>query len=199
LAAAQAEARRAFRQLTRALERADQKERECARLGEALAAEQRKSAAARKAAKAPRDTPIETEVGHLFQDPEQGFRVEVLLAWAKRFPGAEQAARPLPGYQVGPGFLESLAALQGVSTGKVVDVVVEVLTGVADVLESRRPRPYRVDDRPNGPQRTRKDRATAWRVNLQSHTAAARRLHYWRLPDGTIELWDVRDHDDHRR
>jgi hypothetical protein len=42
----------------------------------------------------------------------------------------------------------------------------------------------------------REDGARAWRVSLQSNTPAARRLHYWVLPDGSIELAKVGVHDD---
>jgi hypothetical protein len=31
---------------------------------------------------------------------------------------------------------------------------------------------------------------------MQINTPSARRLHYWRCPDGTIELSSVRLHDD---
>ena len=34
------------------------------------------------------------------------------------------------------------------------------------------------------------------RCNLQAGTAAARRLHYWQLPDGGIELAKIVYHDD---
>ena len=45
-------------------------------------------------------------------------------------------------------------------------------------------------------QQVRGDGARAWRCNLQTRTAAARRLHYWQLPDGRIELAKIVYHDD---
>jgi len=40
----------------------------------------------------------------------------------------------------------------------------------------------------NDPVRVRPDGATCWRVSLQVKTPPARRLHYWMLNDGSIEL-----------
>ncbi len=40
------------------------------------------------------------------------------------------------------------------------------------------------------------DGAKAWRVSLQINTPSARRLHFWRLPDGGVELSRVGVHDD---
>lgn len=199
LAAVTSEAREAQRQLTRVHAELEALERERDRLEQELKRERQASAALRRAAKSHRAAGgIPMELMSLFHDREQGFRTEVVLAWARRFPAAEQVERPLPEYRVGAGFLDSLRVIEGISAAKVVDVVVEVLTGVAEESDARELRPYRIDEQPTSPQRVRQDGATAWRVSLQRNTPAARRLHFWRLADGSIELWDVKDHDDHR-
>jgi hypothetical protein len=46
------------------------------------------------------------------------------------------------------------------------------------------------------PPRTREDGATCWRANLQTNTPAARRIHYWTLATGRVELSRVVTHDD---
>lgn len=199
LAAARGEARDAQQQLTRAHAELEALERRKDHLERELKKERQAIAALRRTARSRRTAGgIPTGTMELFHDREQGFRAEVLLAWARRFPAAEQVERPLPEYRVGAGFLDSLGVIEGIAVSKVVDVVVEVLTGVAEESGARELKPYRIDEKPTSPQRVREDGATAWRVYLQRNTPAARRLHYWRLPDGTIELWDVKDHDDHR-
>jgi hypothetical protein len=44
--------------------------------------------------------------------------------------------------------------------------------------------------------RVRNDGAIAWRASLQVNTPSARRIHYWVLPSGQIELARVAAHDD---
>jgi hypothetical protein len=131
-----------------------------------------------------------------FADREEGFRYAVLTAWARRTPRSEQATRPLPDYTFGRHFLDSLAALEGISTEKVADVVFEILTDRAKNLDGRELHPLRAGEAGNSPQRMREDGATAWRAALQRHAAAARRIHFWRLPGGGVELWHVGPHDE---
>ena len=47
-----------------------------------------------------------------------------------------------------------------------------------------------------GPER--EDGASAWRSYVEQKAASARRLHYWTLPGGAIELARVVLHDDYR-
>lgn len=72
----------------------------------------------------------------------------------------------------------------------------EVITGKASQSAGRELHQLRTDDAGGSPQRVREDRARAWRVSLQSNTPAARRLHYWVLSDGSIELAKAGVHDD---
>jgi hypothetical protein len=135
--------------------------------------------------------------GQWFLDPEEQFRFEVQNAWARRIPAAEKAARPLAEYQVGPEFLASVEAITGVSRDKIVDVVVELATGLAFELSGREVHQLRTDESGGAPQMVRPDGATAWRVALQRDAPQARRLHYWQRPGGTIELSRVAVHDDY--
>lgn len=137
-----------------------------------------------------RNTPGDT----LFLDGEEQFRYEVQERWALRIPAADKAARPLRPYRFGPRFLASLTEVGGIDRRKVVDVVVEVLTGLVDALPGRETHQLRAGTGPeDGP--LRRDGATCWRVSLQRNTPQARRLHYWRGADG-IELARVVLHDD---
>lgn len=135
-------------------------------------------------------------VGPQFADPEQGFRYLVLTQWATRTLPSEQQDRPLQDYLIGPQFLESLARLEGIKAEKVADVAFEIVTGLATDSGSREV--HRLRSGPGGedPVRTRSDGAVAWRASLQVNSPSARRIHYWVLPDGRVELARVTTHDD---
>lgn len=136
-----------------------------------------------------------SDEGPFFTEPSEQFDFEVRTAWVRRIPPAEKAVRPLAAYRLHPDFLPSLEALQGVARSKVVDVVVEVLTGLAEQLAGRQLHELRSGSGPGDPQVRREDGFTAWRVSLQVNTPSARRLHYWRRGN-EYELWRVGVHDD---
>jgi hypothetical protein len=133
-----------------------------------------------------------------FADPEQRFRIEVTLAWASRTPLDEQRTRPLPEYSIGPSFLDSVGSIEGISRDKIAGVVFEVLTGRAQQMPSRELHQLRENETGNAPVVRRLDGAVCWRVSMQSNTPQARRLHYWQIPGGRIELSRVVLHDDFR-
>lgn len=140
---------------------------------------------------------IEAEAG-MFADPEEQLRFEVQLAWARRIPAAEKAAKPLGSYSIGPDFLDTLSDVEGIDRGKVVDVMVEVACGIAWSVAGRELHQLRTGPGGNDPARVRADGATGWRASLQCNAAAARRLHFWMLNDGTVEFSSVRVHNDMR-
>lgn len=132
----------------------------------------------------------------LFLRAEEQLRHDVRVAWAERIPAADKAHHPLGEYVIGPAFMQSLDEVPGVDRSKVVDVVVEVVTGLADILPGREMHPLRTGPGGDDPPIRRGDGARCWRVALQSNAPAARRLHFWRLGDGTVELSRVCLHDD---
>jgi hypothetical protein len=138
----------------------------------------------------------EDDLTHAFVDPEEQFRFEVLLTWVRMIPASEKPDRPMAEYRLGPDFLPTLDALEGVSRDKVLAVVVEVLTGIAVQKTGRDLHQLRTSDGGGSPYVVRpEDGAQSWRVALQRETPQARRLHYWRLGD-TYELSRVVRHDD---
>ncbi|WP_460846862.1 hypothetical protein [Nocardioides ultimimeridianus] len=145
----------------------------------------------RKARAAPGPTPDD-----LFADPVEQFNFELYTAWARRVPAAEKSQRPLRSCALGPDFLDSIDRLHGVSRSKIVDVVVEVLTGIAEAQPGRALHRLRTALAGDAPVLTRADGATAWRVSLQTGSPSARRLHFWRRHDGSIELGKVVLHND---
>ena len=135
-------------------------------------------------------------VGPQFADREQGFRYLVLTRWAIRTLPSEQRDRPLVDFLIGPRFLESLERVEGIKPEKVADVAFEVVTGLAPQLPSREVHRLRTGYGGDDPARVRDDGAIAWRASLQVNTPSARRLHYWVLPSGQVELASVATHDD---
>lgn len=131
-----------------------------------------------------------------FADRELGFRHAVLTAWVSRLPPDEQLLRPLPDYAIGPRFLDSLDSLEGIKPEKVADVTFEVLSGLAADIPGRELHRLRAGNGGGDPYLVREDGAQAFRVSLQVNTPSARRLHYWQLSNGQIELSRVVLHDD---
>ena len=132
-----------------------------------------------------------------FDDADLQFRHEVLLAWESACVGNDRDTWLLPpDYLVGAFFLSSLEALEGITRAKVVEVCAEVLCGRAATQAGREVHPLRSSDSGEAPQRLREDGAKAYRASLQVSTPSARRLHYWLLPDGRLELSKVGVHDD---
>ena len=131
-----------------------------------------------------------------FHVPEEQFRYEVHLEWARRIPAAEKARLPEGQYRLGPDFLTTLDALDERDRTKAVEVVVDIVTGRVHDLPGRQTHQLRSGSGGDDAYVTRDDGATCWRVSLQHKTPQARRLHFWMLADGTSELSSVRMHDD---
>ena len=161
------------------------------RLREEIRTERERANRARQASQRNVDEPT----GPLFVDPADQFRHEVYLEWAQRIPAGSKKDLPLAEYDLAPGFLESVEALQGIDRSKIVAVAVEVLTGLADRQPGRDMHRLRggaagtgyIEDAVLG---------TAWRVSLQIGTASARRMHFWRGTDARIVFSTVGVHDD---
>jgi hypothetical protein len=131
-----------------------------------------------------------------YDDAEQQFRHEIDVHWSQSHFGSDRTDWPLTSFTLGPDFLPSLEAVAGIPRSKIVEVCVAVLTGRAADLASRELHALRTDEGGDSPQRERGDGAKAWRVSLQIKTPSARRLHFWRLPDNSVELSKVGVHDD---
>jgi len=97
---------------------------------------------------------------------------------------------------IGPEFARTLSSLEGVSRERVIDVCAEVASGRAATRPGLQVHPLRSASSGASAQRVREDGARAFRASLQVRSAAARRLHYWLLPDGQVELAKVGYHDD---
>lgn|GEM_PF-3261908 len=122
-------------------------------------------------------------------------RAEVHAAWERRLPEADKPHRPLAGYRFGPRFMDSVWALDGLDRDKLADVMMEVLTGLADALPGRAMHQYHAGE--GGAEAVQhSELGHLWRANLQTNAASARRLHFYRGPGGVVTFVSVRVHDD---
>jgi hypothetical protein len=101
---------------------------------------------------------------------------------------------PLTSYGFADGFLDSVQDLQGIDRSKIIAVAVEILTGLAESLPGRDMHRLR-EGLPGTPFIDHPELGTAWRVSLQTRTASARRLHFWRGNNGRITFATVGLHD----
>ena len=132
----------------------------------------------------------------LWPDETSWLRHEITATWAARTQASEKREHPLAEYIFGPRFLASARTLGDQYIEKILRGVVDVLTDRAADIPGRELHRLREGQGGSDPYVTRADGAICWRVSLESNTASARRLHYWQLPGGVIELSRVVLHDD---
>lgn len=129
---------------------------------------------------------------------EPTLRASIASLWAERTEPGERDTWPLRVYALGPEYLRSLAALDDGQLAKAVRASVDAVTGRDREIPGRDLHRLRSGNGGDDPYRTRPDGAKAWRASLKQNAPGARRLHYWELPDGSIELARVVHHDDTR-
>jgi hypothetical protein len=141
-------------------------------------------------------------VPRVFNDPDPQFRFELDVAYLTQVDESSRDQYRWPdSYLIGPEFLDSVDRLVlagGISREKILAVCVDVLSGRARHRPARAIKEW-VTTR-NGPPLVRiSDGARAMRARLQNSSHAARRLRYWCLPSGVIELDCVGVHDENLR
>ena len=132
-----------------------------------------------------------------WEEPSGWVRHEILLAWVDRVPESDRAEWPLPhSYVLGDRFAESLTGLDDGQLAQAFKASVDVLTGRVKTLKGRHLHALRQGAGPADPHLLRWDGARCMRVSIEQNTPAARRMHFWQLPDGGIELGRIVTHDD---
>ncbi len=134
----------------------------------------------------------------LFATTDERLRHDVYLAWAKNVPASDKVRQALPPeWKAGPEFAASLYGFTepGV-VAKALKATVEVLTGAAERNPARDVHALRANQGGETAQLVRADGARCFRAAVEQKVASARRLHFWKLPDGTVELSRVVVHDD---
>lgn len=144
-------------------------------------------------------TGLEERLHHraVYADPARQLEHEIQLAWLTTYTEHDRQVYPLATYRFGADFVASVETIAGIERDKIVAACVDVLTRRAFEVNGRKARQMRTSEEGGAPVRVRvHDAAVAWRCNLQTNTASARRMMWWQLPDGTIELAVVALHDD---
>lgn len=128
---------------------------------------------------------------------EEWIKHEIACAWAQRVDACDKAEWPLPAaYVIGEGFAPSLEKLDSAQFDKALKCVADVLTDRARRIPGRQVHALRSGDGADDSPVVRQDSARCLRAAIEVKSASARRLHYWILPNGTIELSRVVLHDD---
>jgi len=131
----------------------------------------------------------------MFPTGADALRHEVYLAWVERIPAVEKADRPLRDYVVGPGFAKAYFEQPPDIRHKVAKALVDLLTVEPGQPIQRQVHEWRTGRGGDNPPRTRGDGAVGFRLYVEENTPGARRVHFWKLPGGGIELHDVGVHD----
>lgn len=122
--------------------------------------------------------------------------VAIRRQWEMTTTAADREQYPWREPVFGPEFTTSLNRVEGIGRERVVEVCADVVCRRAPDRPGLEVHALRSSDKGGAPQRVRADGAKAYRASLQVNTPAARRLHYWELPDGGVELAKIVYHDD---
>ncbi len=125
---------------------------------------------------------------------EKKLRAEIRALVEKRIsmPGARSRS-----FVIGARFPKSLSQGGSRHRAKSLRACADVIVAAPELLKARVDHPLRVGGCGTKPVRIRSlDGAIARRCRVEGKVAAALRLHYWLLPDGSIELASVNTHED---
>ncbi|QAY59538.1 hypothetical protein ET475_05765 [Microbacterium protaetiae] len=178
--------------LSAELHRERAKHAEGARMIARLTQELREARGARE----PSDSSASRTSREHWPNAEAWIRHEVENAWALRVAASDKLRYPLREYRIGPRFGESIEALDAAQFAKAMRAVVDVATGRVAEIPSRDLHRLREGTGGDDPYVVRADGAKCWRASIESNAPSARRLHYWELPGGVVELSRVVLHDD---
>lgn len=121
------------------------------------------------------------------------FSGEVAARWVDVY---MEPGRALPAFSIGPDLESSICECELVDRTSVVDVATRLVAGLTTSLEVHALRTGRGG---SDPQRIRpRDGARAFRCAVKRNCPGAPRLHYWKLPQGQIELVQVAHHDNEK-
>lgn len=151
----------------------------------------------RESGRALRDARRAAERSHVDATAD-GIRFEIERTWGNRTAPGERAMWPLRDYGLGPDFVKSLAALDENQLSKAVRACVDAITGRDKEIPARELHRLRTGEGGDDSFVVRADGARCWRSSIEQNAPGARRLHYWELPGGVIELSRIVHHDEMR-
>jgi hypothetical protein len=129
---------------------------------------------------------------------EEWIREEIRAFWIDNYTPDDRAKFPLDRqpWRVLPSFLLTFQALTDDGKDKAIKTATHIVTGRNAIEHITEDHPLREGDETSKPEVVREDGAASRRAYIESHTPQSRRLHYWKLRDGSIELSRVGLHDD---
>lgn len=129
---------------------------------------------------------------------EEWIREEIRNFWFGNYAPDDRAQYPLDRqpWRVLPSFILTFQALSDDGKSKAIKTATHIVTGRNAMEHITEDHPLREGDESSKPEVVREDGATSRRAYIESHTSQSRRLHYWKLRDGSIELSRVGLHDD---
>ena len=129
---------------------------------------------------------------------EEWIREEIRAFWIGNYTPDDRATFPLDrqSWRVLPSFILTFQTLTDDGIDKAIKTATHIVTGRNAIEHITEDHPLREGDENSKPEVVRDDGALARRAYIESHTAQSRRLHYWKLRDGSIELSRVGLHDD---
>jgi len=129
---------------------------------------------------------------------EEWIREEIRAFWIDNYTPDDRATYPLDEQQwrILPSFILTFQALTDDGKDKAIKTATHIVTGRNAIEHITEDHPLREGDENSKPEVVRDDGAASRRAYIESHAAQARRLHYWKLRDGSIELSRVGLHDD---
>lgn len=133
-----------------------------------------------------------------FASREEWFAEEIRRTWIGVYTAQERIRWPLAtkSWAIGPQFLDTLQELSDSQFRRLSKLVVHLVTGrnaEEQIIESH---PLRQGDEVSQPPVTRDDGAVCMRAYVEEGVAQSRRLHFWKLPNSSMELSRVVIHDD---
>jgi len=129
---------------------------------------------------------------------EEWIREEIRAFWIGNYTPDDRAKFPLDRqpWRVLPSFILTFPALTDDGKEKAIKTATHIVTGRNAIEHITEDHPLREGDETSKPEVVREDGAASRRAYIESHTPQSRRLHYWKLRDGSIELSRVGLHDD---
>lgn len=134
-----------------------------------------------------------------FASDQDWFNEELRRAWIGRYTPQERESSyqlDIEKFGFSDDFFPSVLGgkLDEDEVRKLVRVVIDLVTG-RNAVEHKHVF-HAMQEGLGGGQRTRSDGALCWRMHLENGQPQAKRLHYWQLRTGHIELGWVANHDD---
>lgn len=127
---------------------------------------------------------------------ETGDELRLAIQEAVDAMGSVDGARPRR-YAVGSGFPDTVTSLGPSYREKILRTCAAVIVNAPGLLAGRDDHELRSGRGPHEPPVQRvQDGASARRIAIEQNTPAARRLHYWSRPDGSVEFASVNTHED---